>query len=477
MRQMQVDKQTRVSIAQSLAYANSLFESSSARHHCALIGIRCATTLVLSPKLVAVEVADWSSTGKVVGVRELLSNLSHESLPHSLLREDGQLDAEAFGLFQGWIRAAIIDQAHRDASTPLNRVALGAHTNRSVAEYEAQIGSRIPFSVEEEDRLSVVRTARSVSTHQTSSKSKEEHGCSTGGEDRHDKDDGGAGGSGGSGSAGTGQCNKRAARTARTGGSQTTTSTSTAAGSASTHSKSRTATTASADDANALSLDLGGSLAGLDISDQLGPEDLQALNAANESLPLGADAESFAASIDADPELLASLLREEKHGPLSVKRWAANPENGDFVLAVLTAALEDLGCMVKVVSPDEMSQLRAEERRVESPEGSREHFPSSTQRSPALPELDYSDETSSPSPVSTAQLHTVLLPRVTGEEPSTGATPPEPGMASPFAEQRAEADDDQPGTPATRRPRPRETSATRRLRMRVAERRRRTAPP
>lgn len=118
MRQMQVDKQTRVSIAQSLAYANSLFESS----HCALIGIRFATTLVLSPKLVAVEVADWSSTGKVVGVRELLSNLSHESLPHSLLREDGQLDAEAFGLFQGWIRAAIIDQAHRDASTPLNRV-------------------------------------------------------------------------------------------------------------------------------------------------------------------------------------------------------------------------------------------------------------------------------------------------------------------------------------------------------------------
>lgn len=443
MRKLQADKQTRVSTAQSLAYGISLAESSSARLHCALIGIRFTTTLVLGPQLVAFELAHWPRTPETVGVRCLFERLTHHHLPHSLLDEDRKLDTSALQLFQESIRTAILQQSHRDASIPLARSAPDYGPDGSAIEQEFQWASRTLFSVAEEDRLSVVSTARSVSTQQATSKAHAAGGCSvtTGGGGRPDQGDGSAGGFGGPSSAGTGPTGDAAARSGESRSATTTTTSS-----VSTQSQKRTATTTTSAD-NALAIDLGEPLPGLNISDQLGPEDFASQNESNLALPLGADAESFAAGLEVDSDLLASYLVEEKKGPLNVKRWVQAPENGDFVLAVLTAALEELGCRILVVSPSQMEKLRAEQR---AAVGTRAHQapPSPAVASPTPPELGHSDGTSSPSPVSTAQFSSVPLPHVPGGEqpgvfahndlrlPGTGREHP-PSIADP--EQTTEA--------------------------------------
>lgn len=417
MRKLQADKQSRVSVAQSIAYGLSLAEASTAQHHCALIGVRFTTSVVLGPKRVALELSEWPSTPEVVGIRTLLDNLSHSSLPHSLLDHQHRLDVGAVKRLHNQLQHSIMLQADRSSEEPLAWKSPSHGTDNPRAEQMPTAGfpsTATDFCVEEADRLSIVNATRSVATTSKGRKSKTAlaHSCSTlTTSSRHPDGDGGGDGAGAP-SSGPGSAGARGARAPARGSASSVAPRSSNTGSRSTGSRQRLATTSISSD-NTLGLDLSAPLAAIDITDQLGPEDFEGENDANLSLRLGEDAASFAAMADLDPALLASLRTAEEKGARSVQAWAQDPEHADVVLHVLTEALDELGCEVLVLSPAQMDKLRSE-RAADTSAAARApvRSPAPAGPSPTLPDLVFSDGTGSPSPLSTARLPLSPLPHL-----------------------------------------------------------------
>ncbi|EJT53087.1 hypothetical protein A1Q1_00094 [Trichosporon asahii var. asahii CBS 2479] len=207
-------------------------------------------------------------------------------------------------------------------------------------------------------------------------------------------------------------------------------------------------------------LDLGG----LDIAAELTPADIAAVNPTNASLPLGADAQTYAAArskqeeqTDDDeeetrfqlpeptPAAWASFVSKLDHAEssLEAKQVLEDRAHLDCTLALFAEVLDErerAGCRFVVVSPAQMEELldrgsaAAEQRFAErfaerhgsqAPVG----FPADVSaRSP--PDLTQSDSTDSPSPVLSALMPTVPSPPSTdadavAPETDKGAAPSE----------------------------------------------------
>lgn len=362
MRKMSADLQTRVGVAQSLAYGLSLAEASSAQNHAALIGVRFTTAVVDSCTRVTLELKGWPGAPRAVGIRELLGGLSHDHLPHSLLDEGGSFDPAAMRVYHSHLRGAIHAQAGREKR---KRLAKSVRDPVPPQSAEAAAGSSThAFEVGADDRLSVVSTAhpKLSGAAQDLLSSRGAASCAPMVGGAQQRRGGGAGGSGSS--AGSRGCSSHCAGSGR-------------AKKSSSSSSARGTSTTSTGTSNSLSgfpqrtprstnLDIGLQLSGIDIAEQLQAEDLGLENDANRSLPLGAEAESFSAAGGLDlGRLGASLRRAEEDGARAVKCWSQDPEHAELVLAIVAAALEDTGCEVHVVPPEEMDEIRSRQQLAE----------------------------------------------------------------------------------------------------------------
>lgn len=481
--------QTRVGVAQSLAYALSLAEAGSARHHCALVGTRFTTILVLGDNHVALELDGWRGGSGLIGVRALLQTLAHAHLPHGLLDESDNLNFAALDIYLSHISQAVLAQRERPTDAVLTKVKrqLAVPARRPGA---ASSVSSATFSVGENDHLAIIGTARSK--YKTASRSL----MSPESTPDHPEPPYRSHRRGRGGGAGGGSTTSARSATSRvvSGSSRATRSTGSASSSRTTRSQQQRPP------ASVLGLDLGLSVgspllpglepdaAPIDISEQLDDIDVANTNLANDALPLGEEAATYitrgadrgderADDEKVMPAVVERLSNALKSGPKAVKEWVDDPRSADIVLEIYIHALEMTGCVVEVVMPGEMAMLRSGRGRSTVPVGADDGGsntgaqaqlaptpedpvtnsaadeqgqvgsepgipePSGQLLSPHLPELVFSDGSGSPSPVSTAQFGSIPLPQVHGAEQGEQVAHTDPNLSAREVERRAETQD------------------------------------
>lgn len=428
LREEDATDKLRIALAQDVGYALALSEASNARHHAVLVGVAFMRILVTGPNCVAVELQGWrESPGSVVGIKDLLSTVRFSHMPHRLVDEEGDVLEENVQLYIDLITHAICSTPISKAE-PLTKVELNT---QSLPLNEAATS----FAVGASDRLQVAGSARSELASTASSMDTEQEarprkrrraqtpfGLDSGSQSGDRRDPDGKGGSGGGGSAGggfgaskTGTQDRRSqaqARERKHGGGPDM-------GSSQSHAST---------DQYLLKTSLGPNP--IDIGSQLLAEDTAATNAINDSLRLGEEAATFVQSAAGEDEDGAQMVEElwalmEDGEPKKVKSWLA--EHPPFTIMLYVEALERTQCQVRVVNPDEMSQLvaslHAEDRSQlrPSPQTSRPGvgFLGSTASPPGLAR---SPSTHSPSPLPTTAVGTIPLAPLLDERQESGAT-------------------------------------------------------
>lgn len=465
VRQAAADRQARVALAQELGYALSLVEVSNGRRHAVIVGTGFTRILVRSPDEVFIELRDWHPEAGLsphpVLIRELLATVGQTHLGHFLLDRYDRIDHVPLQLYLDLYARSVHDRLSHATVPHLSAL-------HSDSDAELDFDGSTAFSVDRAHRLRVVATARQSKLAGTAKQREKEDtgaqsgacGIGSGGGGGGGGDGGGNGGGSGGESGGSGGFPPVAGEGGREGGGRG------AGGQGGPSARSGSAASAqSGGTSHSMSdlifdLDLGG----LDIAAELTPADIAAVNPTNASLPLGADAQTYAAArskqeeqTDDDeeetrfqlpeptPAAWASFVSKLDHAEssLEAKQVLEDRAHLDCTLALFAEVLDErerAGCRFVVVSPAQMEELldrgsaAAEQRFAErfaerhgsqAPVG----FPADVSaRSP--PDLTQSDSTDSPSPVLSALMPTVPSPPSTdadavAPETDKGAAPSE----------------------------------------------------
>lgn len=373
LRDIHATQQTRVAIAQCLAHALSLAESSNAQHHCGLVGVRFARVYAIDRSRVLLELDNWTQGSGRADLRELLNTVTHPHLPHSFLGDDAELDDGASRVYFDHMHKAVQAQGHRPLHRPLTKLPVPHHDPAGSVRRSAAVQS---FHVGSDQRLALVGTARSKLSGEARSLMSSAQGgtCNNSIASRQRRGGGGGGGGGFGGRTTTGSAaSRRGHGTRLTCGSSPSSAYATRSSTASTRPSQQRPTP------SVLGLDLGLDESpvlpclelgpdAIDISHQRDPDDETGMNAANVALPLGVDAATYAAAgsatcalsrmQDEGPDCVDDLNAALRMGPDAVKQWVGDPRNVELVLEICISALEAAGCEVVIVSPGEMDRLQ-----------------------------------------------------------------------------------------------------------------------
>lgn len=157
VRRADADSKTKVALSQELAYSLSLVEVSNARHHGVVVGTSFTRVFVSSPQQVFIELEGWAHNGtekapaSPVPIRKLLATVEHDHLAQQLMDDEGAMNLEALQAYLDLYARAV----HLRVSTPP-----GEHLHKVPNSSPSTTGftSVSPFAVERPDRLRVIAT-------------------------------------------------------------------------------------------------------------------------------------------------------------------------------------------------------------------------------------------------------------------------------------------------------------------------------